>query len=58
MIVRITITAKIATKEGGTKHHKVQVVYKHVKRARVQQIKQRHPFAQVFREGTLDIAWF
>ena len=57
MIVRITITAKIATKEGGIKHHKVQVVYKHVRHARALELKKQHPFAQVLRGRSLDIAF-
>lgn len=49
MIVKFTITAKIATKEGVIKHHKVQVVYTHVKRSKAKQLKAKHPGALVLR---------
>ena len=49
MIVRYTLTAKIATKDGGTLHHKVKVIYKHVKRSKAKELKAKHPFAQVLR---------
>jgi hypothetical protein len=49
MIVKFNITAKTPTKDGGIKHHKVQVVYTHVKRKRAKEIKQQHPGALVLK---------
>lgn len=49
MIVKFNITAKTPTKNGGIKHHKVQVVYKHVKRSKAKQLKESHPGALVLR---------
>jgi hypothetical protein len=53
MIVRFNITTRFLTRDFGQRVHKVEVIYKNVRRERAQQLKRQHPGAQVLRSIAL-----